>query len=53
MSITRLKTADAALTAASAATKAIMLQTTIREKTHDGTATTEITRSQANEIYRI
>ena len=53
MSITGQKTAGAALEAASAAAQAIMLQTTIGEKIHDGTPPTEITQSQANEIYRI
>ena len=53
MSITGQKTAGAALDAASAAAQAIMLQTTIGEKIHDGTPTTEITQSQANEIYGI
>ena len=52
MSFNGQKTAGAALDAASAAAQAIMLQTTIGE-THDGTPTTEITQSQANEIYRI
>ena len=53
MSITGQKTAGAVLAAASAAATAIMLQTTIGEKTHDGTTTTEITWKQTNEIYRI
>ena len=53
MSITGQKTACAALAAASTAAQAIMLQTITEEKTHDGTPATEITQSQANEMYRI
>ena len=54
MSIIGQKTAGAALVAASAAAKAIMLQNTIGDdKSTNGTATTEITQNQANEIYRI
>ena len=46
MSITGQKTAGAALDAASAAAQAIMLQTTIGEKIHDGTPPTEIPRAK-------
>ena len=54
ISVTGQKTAGVALAAASTAAKAIKLPTTIEDDGGTiGTATTEITQNQANEIHRI